>query len=46
MDQNQMNEYQLNKFSKLIAEITGGIVYFAQSNGLDEKQMWKWQAVG
>ena len=41
MDQNQMNEYQLNKYSKLVAEITGGIVYFAQSNGLDEKQMFE-----
>ncbi len=37
MDQNQMNKYQMNKYSKLIAEITGGIVYFAQSNGLDEE---------
>jgi hypothetical protein len=27
----------MDKFSKLIAEITGGIVYFAQSNRLDEK---------
>lgn len=39
MDQNQMNKYQMDKFSKLIAEITGGIVYFAQSNGLDENQL-------
>lgn len=39
MDQNQMNKYQMDKFSKLVAEITGGIVYFAQSNRLDEKQM-------
>lgn len=39
MDQNQMNKYQMDKFSKLIAEITGGIVYFAQSNRLDEKQL-------
>jgi hypothetical protein len=35
----EMNGYLLNKYSKLVAEITGGIVYFAQSNGLDEKQM-------
>lgn len=34
MDQNQMNKY-----SKLIAEIIGGIVYFAKSNRLDEKQL-------
>jgi hypothetical protein len=29
----------MDKFSKLIAEITGGIVYFAQSNRLDEKSL-------
>ncbi len=39
MDQNQMNKYQMDKFSKLMAEITGGIVYFAKSNRLDEKQL-------
>lgn len=39
MDQNQMNKYQMDKFSKLVAEITGGIAYFAQSNGLDKNQL-------
>lgn len=33
----EMNKYLLDKYSKLVAEIVGGIVYFAQSNGLDEK---------
>lgn len=39
MDQNQMNKYQMDKYSKLMAEITGGIIYFAKSNRLDEKQL-------
>lgn len=46
MDQNQMNNYQKDKFSKLMAEITGGIVYFAQSNRLDEAQMLEMAALG
>lgn len=46
MDQNQMNKYQMDKFSKLMAEMTGGIVYFAKSNGLDETQMLEMASVG
>lgn len=46
MDENQMNEYLLDKYSKLVSEITGGIIYFAQSNGLDCNQVMEMAGTG
>lgn len=35
MDQNQMNEYQLEYFSGLVADLSGALIYYAKSNDLD-----------
>jgi hypothetical protein len=35
MNQNQMNKYQLEYFSGLVAGLSGALIYYAKSNDLD-----------
>lgn len=35
MDQNQMNKYQMDYFTKLLAGLSGALIYYAKSNDLD-----------